>query len=142
MRVPRYVGAFAVTALLLAGCGAGSSSKSSAGSAAVPRKEAGAPAIASGPASAGQDAAGQAGQGSAKSLTNVAVPDQAIAYTAELEVRAKNVTTAAAQAKSYVLAAGGYVASETGTTDPPSADLTLEVPAARYTLVLGQLTDR
>jgi len=125
--------AAAVSALLLAGCaGSGSSSKSAAGSAADRRA---APAVgAAEPATAPPKAGG---------LAEVKLPaGQAISYTADLQVRATNVTAAANQAKGYVLAAGGYVATETGMTDPPSASLSFEVPSARYTQVLGQLTDR
>jgi len=131
--------AVAGSALLLAGCGAGSSGKASSDAAgSAPR------AAAPGAVEAAPNAGGKSAPTGKTSLSGVQIPasGQAIAYTADLRVQARNVVAAANQAKGYVLAAGGYVATETGTTDPGSASLSLRVPAASYTTVLNQLTDR
>ena len=45
-------------------------------------------------------------------------PAQAIVYTADLSMRAGDVSGAAAQAKGIVAAAGGYVGSENASDDP------------------------
>jgi hypothetical protein len=83
-------------------------------------------------------AARQKPQAEPKVLT---APDQrAVVYTANLRVRAEKVDDAAAQAKQFVLGAGGYVDNENSTTDPVSAHLTFKIPADRYPTVLDQLT--
>jgi hypothetical protein len=69
-------------------------------------------------------------------------PAQAIVYTANLTVRAADVTGAAAQAKQIVAAGGGYVGNENATDAPgsrPSATITFKIPSVRYPGVLDQL---
>lgn len=69
-------------------------------------------------------------------------PAQAIVYTANLTVRAADITGAAAQAKQIVAAAGGYVGNENATDasgSRPSATITFKIPSARYPGVLDQL---
>jgi hypothetical protein len=82
------------------------------------------------------DAAGKTTQSVALTST------QAIVYTADLTVRARDVTRAATEAKQIVAAAGGYVGGENATDDPgshPSATITFKIPSARYAGVLDQL---
>jgi hypothetical protein len=133
--------AVVTSALLLAGCGAGSSPKSTADRALPTNNDAAGSAMQAAPNPAAK--APSAAQGKT-TLTGVQIPasGQAISYTADLKVQAKDVTAAANQAKGYVLAAGGYVATETGSTDPASANLSFRVPAANYSTVLTQLTDK
>jgi hypothetical protein len=124
--------------IFLAGCSAGSTSSASsasgtaAGQAAVP---------AAGSASAAKDAAGQ--QGGTGTTARLA-PASNIIYTAQLTVRAQNVSSAAAKATQIVEGAGGYVSSEKNSADPdhPSestASVQLKIPVASYQAKLGQL---
>lgn len=116
--------------LILTGCAGktGGSSSSAAGNDAVARapKAAGVP-------------SGEAGKAA---LSVRLAPAQAIVYTADLTVRAGDVSRAAGEAKRIVTAAGGYVGDETSTEDPgshPSATITFKIPSARYQGVLDQL---
>ncbi|GAB2822069.1 hypothetical protein GCM10027176_28080 [Actinoallomurus bryophytorum] len=122
-----FIVLLAATLVVLTGCsgqGAGNSSSASGGGVAAP-----------GPKVApGDDRAGTASVRLA--------PAQAIVYTADLTVRAGNVARSAAEAKSIVTAAGGYVGNENAVEDPgsrPSATLTFKIPSARYQGVLDQL---
>ncbi|SEK99488.1 DUF4349 domain-containing protein [Nonomuraea pusilla] len=146
MRRTRYGIALsaACAALVLAGCGGGSSSF-------VARQEsradgAAAPAAAPSPAAdhaVPQDrtVAGQAG----KTIPTEVQPtpeDRQIVYTASMTVRAAAVTAAAQQAKQIVTAAGGYLAREEADSSGDSEDsalLEFKVPPARYAEVLGRL---
>jgi hypothetical protein len=139
-------------ALLLAGCsqagpsGSESSAPSGGHAAAAPAAP---PAPANGGPAAAQPAAGtQSGAGaepsSAAQATRLALATQNIIYTASLTVRATNVTAAASQATSLVVAQGGYVSSEHASarasdrTRPP-VSLQLKIPVAVYQLTLGKL---
>ncbi len=93
------------------------------------------------PTASGQFAPDLHGQTSTQ-LTRITVPGQSIIYTADLVLRVKNVTTAAALATGIVTGAGGYVAGEQenqaqGTT--PQVSLTLKIPVAVYQATLGHL---
>jgi Domain of unknown function (DUF4349) len=66
-------------------------------------------------------------------------PAQAIVYSADLSVRAGDVSDAAARAKQIVAAEGGYVGDENTASGPPSATVTFKIPSARYAAVLDQL---
>jgi Domain of unknown function (DUF4349) len=134
--------------MFLAGCSAGTSS-GAAGSAAEPVKAAGAangeaagapsamasaPRVAAPGSPAGQDAA----------TTVRLAPASSIIYTAQLTVRAADVSAAAAQADRIAAAAGGYIASETMSAHPdhPSeatASVQLKIPVASYPDTLSQL---
>ncbi len=75
------------------------------------------------------------------------VPGSSIIYTAQLTVRASDVSSAAAQAAQIAEAAGGYVSSETASVDPdhPSratASVQLKIPVAVYPATLGRLSSR
>jgi hypothetical protein len=72
------------------------------------------------------------------------MPGSQIIYTAQLAVRAKSVSSAAARAAQIAEGAGGYVSSETTSADPdhPSqatASVQLKIPVAAYPATLGQL---
>ena len=74
-------------------------------------------------------------------------PASSIIYTAQLTVRAGNVSSAAAQAAQIAESAGGYVSSETASANPdhPSeatASVQLKIPVASYSGTLGQLASR
>ena len=129
--------------MFLAGCsGASSSSASSSGAAdrAAAPVPAGVPAAAS--AAAQGDPRTQGGTTTAR-----LAPASSIIYTAQLTVRAGNVTAAVAQATQIAQDAGGYVPSETASVNPdhPSeatASVQLKIPVAAYPATLGQLAGR
>jgi Domain of unknown function (DUF4349) len=128
--------------LLLAGCSGAASS--SAGSGVSAKSAAGAPAappLAAIPSAGG--AAGTSQTGSTGTTARLA-PASDIIYTAQLTVRAGNVSSATAKAAQIAEGAGGYVASETASADPnhPSqaiATIQLKIPVPSYPATLGQL---
>ena len=74
-------------------------------------------------------------------------PASSIIYTAQLTVRAGDVSSAAAQAAQIAEGAGGYVSSETASVNPdhPSeatASVQLKIPVASYPGTLSQLASR
>jgi len=84
-----------------------------------------------------------ADESSAPSAEEKAEPGRrAIAYTANLRVRVKQVEPATAKAKELVDAAKGYVANERTYSATPSARLDFQVPAERYTEVLDALAEQ
>ena len=138
--------------MFLAGCSAASSSNASSSSAASSQSlaktasgaaAAGAPALAPVPSAAARSAPG--GQGGTGTTAKLAA--SSIIYTAQLIVRAANVSSAADQAAQIAQGAGGYVSSETASSDPdhPSqatASVQLKIPVASYPATLGQLAGR
>jgi hypothetical protein len=94
---------------------------------------------------AGQPATyGQSGK-QAIQTAKLAPASQSIIYTANLTVRATNVTAAAQRAVSIVVAAGGYTADEQASSATTAqtgrtVSLTLKVPVPAYQQVLGQLS--
>jgi hypothetical protein len=140
--------------LFLAGCSGGSSSSAAsstdvaantAGQAAGPANAAAptAAAIAAPRSAAHGNAGGQGGTGTTARLA----PASSIIYTAQLTVRAGDVSSAAAQAAQIAEAVGGYVSSETAKANPdhPSeatASVQLKIPVASYPATLGQLGHR
>jgi Domain of unknown function (DUF4349) len=138
MGTVRFTLAALATAALLTGCGASSSSSKaiSADGAAVR-----APVAANGidqPASGTRQLA-LSGKTAPGKIILPATTGRSIIYTASLSVRAKNIVAAANQAKLLVTGAGGYVESESESTDPVGADLTFKIPADGYGTVLDQL---
>ena len=127
--------------MFLAGCsGASSSSATSSGAA----EKAAAP-VPAGPASAA--AQGNSGAQGGTGTTARLAPASSIIYTAQLTVRAGNVSTAVTQAAQIAQDAGGYVSSETASVNPddPSeatASVQLKIPVAAYPATLGQLAGR
>ena len=92
---------------------------------------------------AGQPASG----GSTAGTTARLAPASDIIYTAQLTVRADNVSSAAAKAAQIAEGVGGYVSNETTSADPdhPSqatATVQLKIPVASYPATLGQLAGR
>jgi hypothetical protein len=126
---------------LLAGCSATSaSSAASASGVAAPAARALAPGGVPG-SSAASSATGQpANAGTTARLA----PGSDIIYTAQLTVRAANVSSAGARAAQITEGVGGYVSNETTSADPdhPSqaiATVQLKIPVASYQAILGQL---
>jgi hypothetical protein len=129
---------------LLAGCSGSSASSGSAssgsGAAAVPPSAA---AAASGEVPAAHSA-GNTGQPAGAGTTARLAPASDIIYTAQLTVRAANVSSAAARAAQIAEGVGGYVSNETTSADPgnPSgatATVQLKIPVASYPATLGRL---
>jgi Domain of unknown function (DUF4349) len=137
--------------MFLAGCSAASSSSASSSGAATSQSGPASQAVAAPAATAapaGNGAARSAAGGQADTGTTVRLaPASSIIYTAQLTVRASNVTTAATQAAQIAEGVGGYVSDETASSDPdhPSqatASVQLKIPAAAYPVTLGQLASR
>jgi len=136
--------------LFLAGCSADSASSGASSSDAAGKAVTGAAAAAPAPsaASLGNNAARSAagGQGGATTTVRLA-PASSIIYTAQLTVRAGNVSSAAALAAQIAEGVGGYVSNETASSNPdhPSeatASVQLKIPVASYQATLGQLANR
>ena len=130
--------------MFLAGCSGGSSSVASSSEAAGQPAAANQPARAAAPSAAAiGNAGGQGGTGTTARLA----PASSIIYTAQLTVRARDVSSAAAQAAQIAGGAGGYVSNETVTVNPdhPSeatASVQLKIPVTAYSVTLGQLGQR
>jgi Domain of unknown function (DUF4349) len=131
--------------MLLAGCSGSSASSSgtAAGSAVVaaPTAAAAAPATGALPPGAARSASGSSANAG---TTAQLAPASDIIYTAQLTVRAANVSSAAARATQITEGVGGYVSNETASADPdhPSeatATVQLKIPVASYPATLGQL---
>jgi len=130
--------------MFLAGCSGGSSSVASSSEAAGQAAAANQPARAAVPSAAAIGSSG--GQGGTGTTARLA-PASSIIYTAQLTVRARDVSSAAAQAAQIAGGAGGYVSSETIKVNPdhPSeatASVQLKIPVAAYSATLGQLGHR
>jgi Domain of unknown function (DUF4349) len=129
--------------MLLAGCSgssAGSVTSSAAQAEAVPSAAVAAPAGGAAAGSAGSAAGHSASTGTTARLA----PASDIIYTAQLTVRAQNVSSAATKAARITGGAGGYVSNETTSADPdhPSeatATVQLKIPVASYPATLSQL---
>jgi hypothetical protein len=135
--------------MFLAGCsaasssGASSSGASSSDAAAAAASGLAVPAPALAPAGSAAARSAPGGTGTTARLA----PASSIIYTAQLTVRAGNVSSAANQAAQIAEDVGGYVSSETASADPdhPSeatASVQLKIPVASYRTTLGQLTSR
>lgn len=126
---------------LLAGCSdTSASSAASASGVAAPTAEA----LAPGAAAGSRAASSATGQPANVGTTARLAPGSAIIYTAQLTVRATNVSSAAARAAQITEGAGGYVSNETTSADPdhPSqaiATVQLKIPVVSYSAILGQL---
>ena len=132
--------------MFLAGCSADSSnsvaSSSGVAAGAAGKANAATPAQAAPGAIAGRPEA-QGGTGTTARLA----PASSIIYTAQLTVRAGNVSAAAAQAAQIAEGAGGYVSNESVTVNPghPSeatGTVQLKIPVTSYPAALGQLSSR
>ena len=133
--------------MFLAGCSASSNSAASSSGALANTAAGQAEGV---PAQAAAPSASGAERKSASSSTGTTArlgPASSIIYTAELTVRAANVSSAAAQAAQIAEGAGGYVSNETASSNPdhPSeatASVQLKIPVASYPATLGQLSGR
>ncbi|WP_377268954.1 DUF4349 domain-containing protein [Peterkaempfera sp. SMS 1(5)a] len=116
----------AALALLGSGCSAGSASGSKSADSAVGRSAGGGAAKADiGAGSAAPATAPSAAPGTAGGATD----GRSIAYTAELELQAKDVASALEQLRGVTTAAGGYVSSETVQGgDTTTGDTSVKVP--------------
>jgi uncharacterized protein DUF4349 len=131
--------------MFLAGC-SGSTNSAASSSEAAGQANAAAPtaaALAPPRSAARGNAGGQGGTGTTARLA----PASSIIYTAQLTVRAGDVSSAATQAAQIAEGAGGYVSNEISKVDPdhPSkatASVQLKIPVAAYTATLGQLGHR
>ncbi|MEV0193092.1 DUF4349 domain-containing protein [Kitasatospora purpeofusca] len=137
--------AVAVAAVLAAGCSADREGGSKDVSAAAPAQ------AAAGEAAKGDAAVGAPGVASVAPKAPSAgqpgavpvVDARQIAYSAQLTVRTAQVDSALAKARDLAVAAGGYVASETGSSGgdggPRSGQITVKVPSAAFQPTLDQL---
>ncbi|SDT50413.1 protein of unknown function [Streptomyces sp. TLI_053] len=135
----------ALAAVLAAGCSAGRDGGAKDMSAAAPAQ------AAAGEAAKGDAAVGAPGVASVAPKAPSAgqpgavpvVDARQIAYSAQLTVRTAQVDTALAKAGDLAAAAGGYVASETGSSGgdggPQSGQITVKVPSAAFRPTLDQL---
>ena len=145
--------------MFLAGCSASSNSGASSSEAArqadgqtggqAAGQQAGPAAAATAPpkAAASGSAFGNTGSQGGTGTTARLAPASSIIYTAQLTVRAGDVSSAAAQAAEIAGSVGGYVSSETAKVNPdhPSeatASVQLKIPVAAYPATLGQLGHR
>ena len=131
--------------ILLAGCSSSPARSATAQGEAVPSAAGpvAAPPAESAAAAAGRSASGT-GQSASIGTTARLAPAGDIIYTAQLTVRAGNVSSAAAKATRMIEAVGGYVSSETTSANPdhPSratATVQLKIPVASYPATLSQL---
>jgi hypothetical protein len=138
----------------LAGCSSSgpSSSASAAGVAAHglasgPAAGAAAPASlpSAGAAGGSKSAARAAGTGQAASATRLVPTGQQLIYTAQLTVRAGDVSKAISRATGIVASAGGYVSAENASSNPnhpaqSTATIELKIPVAVYATTLSELT--
>jgi hypothetical protein len=137
-------GAMLAGGMLLAGC-SGSSANSAASAPgsgmAAPSAAAAVPGIAVPAAGSARSATGQP---ATTGTTARLAPASDIIYTAQLTVRAQNVSSAAAKAAEITEGAGGYISNETTSADPDhpgeaTATVQLKIPVASYPATLGQL---
>jgi hypothetical protein len=96
-------------------------------------------------AAGSKSAASGAGAGQDASATQLAPAGQQLIYTAQLSVRARDVSAAVTRAASIATAAGGYVSSENASSDPDhpaqsTATVELKIPAAVYAATLAELS--
>jgi Domain of unknown function (DUF4349) len=136
-------GAMLAGGMLLAGCSGSSASSvsSSSGSGAVSGRAV--PSAAEG-IPAGVPAHSATGHSAGAGTTARLAPASDIIYTAQLTVRATNVSSAAARAAQITGGVGGYVSNESTSADPDhpaeaTATVQLKIPVASYPAALNQL---
>ncbi|MET8836396.1 DUF4349 domain-containing protein [Micromonospora sp. NPDC004540] len=128
----RVLAAAGLLVVLGAGaCSAGDGGGDNAGTAAQPQS------VAGGAADKDRAAPAQSGAGGA----DLRVDQRAIIYTGTLQVRVDDVERAAREASTAATAAGGFVGGDQRNSDSADAraELTLRVPADRFTSVLEAL---
>jgi hypothetical protein len=128
-------GSVLLTGLLVAGCGAGSSSSDTASSGSGVSRQG----VAAAPEKAPDQAAGGA---TAKDSPDLSVDQRSIIYRGSMSVRVKNVTAAASQITGIATTAGGFLGSDSRSRDSGSDTATMElrVPADKFASVVDQLS--
>jgi hypothetical protein len=137
----------------LAGCTSGGASSSAAsGSVAAPveASPAHAPAAngaasSAGGASSGNGARSVGGSGQAASAARLSPAGQQLIYTAQLTVRASDVSAAVSRATAIAADAGGYISSENASSNPDHPDqstatIEVKIPVTAYAVTLGELS--
>jgi hypothetical protein len=146
---PRLIGAAAATSLILivtvTACSGSASSSSAVLGMAAPAASAAPSAAAAGP-NAQNGFAASGGTPASAAVKYTATGEQLI-YTAQLTVRAANVSAALSQATSIVSAAGGYVSGENasagnGKPSQATATVTFKIPVTAYAATLAALSGR
>jgi hypothetical protein len=159
---PAVAAGLTLIAMALAGCSggaAGSSSSAASGTVAASSPSAASGTVANGAvaspgaaAAAGAQSAASpagtastAGTGQDTSAIRLAPTGQQLIYTAQLTVRARDVSAAVSRASSIAAAAGGYVSSENASSDPnhpgqSTATVEIKIPPAVYTATLAELS--
>ncbi|MUN36289.1 DUF4349 domain-containing protein [Actinomadura sp. NEAU-AAG5] len=129
-------------AAALGACASGSDESSSSGDSAGGGRDSSAARRGAAPqAGATGSAAGAPQDGGGRTDAKVPLPAaRSVVYTATLRIRADDVDAAAAKAKQRVVAAGGYIEREQGSSGPPSSTLRLKIPADQYAGVLARLS--
>jgi hypothetical protein len=106
------------------------------------------PAAGSGKSAAGTAGGSNSSGGTGQSVSaRLAPTNEELIYTADLSVRAHDISKATTQATQIVTSVGGYVSNENTSADPANparstASLTLKIPASSYATTLGQLTSQ
>ncbi|MBG0561624.1 DUF4349 domain-containing protein [Actinoplanes aureus] len=131
----KLIAAGLLTGLLLAGCGADDSDSSTGAGA-----PAAAPAVGTAEDQAAEGSASQ-GKDTGAQAPDLRVDQRSIIYTGSITVRVEDVTAAAAQATGIASAAGGFIGADErhSGTGSDTANLTLRVPAAKFSSVVDQL---
>lgn len=145
MALPAGLALIATTAL--AGCTSGGASSSAAGGGFAAASSAQAPA-AKGIASSAAGASsgnGAGGNGQAASAARLSPAGQQLIYTAQLTVRASDVSAAVSRATAIASDAGGYIASENASSNPDHPDqstatIEVKIPVTAYAVTLGELS--
>jgi hypothetical protein len=136
----KLIAAALLTGALLAGCGADGSDGASQAEPAMGRADSAAGGAA--PEAMDQEQDSKAGTpGGKDNPADLRVDQRSIIYTGSITVRVDNVTTASAKATGIASAAGGFIGADErhsgGGAD--TANLTLRIPAAKFSSVVDQL---
>jgi uncharacterized protein DUF4349 len=132
----------------LAGCtsgGASSPAASGAVGAPVEASPAHAPAAKGIASSAADASSGNGGNGQAASAARLSPAGQQLIYTAQLTVRASDVSAAVSRATAIAADSGGYIASENASSNPDHPDqstatIEVKIPVTAYAVTLGELS--
>lgn len=127
--------------LLLAGCGAGDSSDTQAGTS-VAEPAAGRAADSAGGGTEEKAAPeAPAGQNAPAQAPNLAVDQRSIVYTGSITVRVDDVTAAAAQVTGIAAGAGGFLSGDErhSGTGSATANIQLRIPADKFGSVVDQI---
>ena len=148
MALPAGLALIATAAL--AGCTSGGASSSAASGAlaapaeASPAQAPAAKGIASSAAGA-SSGNGARGNGQSASAARLSPAGQQLIYTAQLTVRASDVSAAVSRATAIAADAGGYIASENASSNPghpdqSTATIEVKIPVTAYAVTLGELS--